>query len=174
MVAGQPDVRRGARGDDKPLARQIVEFFGLASFRHQYLYRDLEVGIGEVHHLAPLRGHRHVGEDEIHLVALQEGDAAGGLHRHELDLVLVPQQILGEAAAEIRVKAHVVALLVHIAEGGLVGEDADDELVAGLDLGKGSLFCLGGAAGEAQAYQCTEQNRSDNFHADSFRLMTVV
>ncbi len=151
MVAGQPDVGRGAGGHDQGLAGQIIELLGRAPFRHQHLYRHSQVRVGEIHHLAPLRGHRHIGEDQIHLVALQEGDAAGRLHRHELDLALVPQQILGEAAAEIGVKTDVVPLLVHVAKRRLVGEYADDELVPRLDLVEGTVRRMGSATGDTQS-----------------------
>ncbi len=90
------------------------------------------------------------------------------------NLVLVPQQILGETATQIRVKTDVVALLIHVAKRWLVGEDADDKFVAGLDLVEGTVRRMGNAAGKTQSQQSTKQNRGDFFHADSFRLMTFV
>lgn len=134
LVVGQPDIGGGAGGDDHRLVRQVVELLHAAVVAHQQLHGDTQVGIGEVHHLGAFRRDGHVGENQVDLVALQEGNPAGRLHCDELDIVLVAKQILCEASPQIGVEADVASAAIDIAERRFVGEHADDQLVAGLGL----------------------------------------
>ena len=93
--------------------------------------RHVHIGKGEVHFLRPLGGDGEVGENDIHLAGLQILNAVGGLGGDVVDLYA---QILPDAVGEVYVIALVLAVLVHIAEGALVGEHANVDGAAGLDL----------------------------------------
>lgn len=56
------------------------------------------------------------------------------VHGHELDLVLVAQQVLGKPAADIGIEADVASDFIDKAKQRLVGKHADNQLVASLDL----------------------------------------
>ena len=134
MILGQPDVCSRAGGDDGGAGRQVIEFFHRAALRYQCLHRDLEVRVGEFHRFLAFRGHGHVGEDQVDLVALQERNAARRFHGNELDLVFIAKQILGETPTDVGVETDVAPGLIDETEWRLVGEHADDQFVAGLDL----------------------------------------
>ena len=102
--------------------------------------RHIHVGKGKVNLLRPLGGDGEVGEDDVHLAGLQVLDAVGGLGGDVVDL---HAQILPDAVAEVNVIALIRAVLVHVAEGALVGEDADVDGAAGLDLVQGAEGALG-------------------------------
>ena len=93
--------------------------------------RHVHIRKGKVHFLRPLRGDGEVGEDDVHLAGLQILNAVGGLSGDVVDL---HAKIFADAVAEVHVIAPILAVLVHVAEGALVGEYADVDGAAGLDL----------------------------------------
>ena len=93
--------------------------------------RHVHIRKGKVHFLRPLRGDGEVGEDDVHLAGLQILNAVGGLGGDVVDL---HAKIFADAVAEVHVIALILAVLVHVAEGALVGEYADVDGAAGLDL----------------------------------------
>ena len=93
--------------------------------------RHVHIRKGEVHFLRPLGGDGEVGEDDVHLAGLQILNAVGGLSGDVVDL---HAQVFADAVAEVHVIALILAVLVHVAEGALVGEYADVDGAAGLDL----------------------------------------
>ena len=113
---------------------------------HRVLGRDnaqrhVHIRKGEVHFLCPLRGDGEVGEDNVHLAGLQILNAVGGLSGDVVDL---HAQVFADAVAEVHVIALILAVLVHVAEGALVGEHANVDGAAGFDLlqrTEGTLVC---------------------------------
>ena len=103
--------------------------------------RHVHIRKGKVHFLRPLRGDGEVGEDDVHLAGLQILNAVGSLSGDVVDL---HAKIFADAVAEVYVIALILAVLVHVAEGALVGEYADVDGAAGLNLlqrTEGTLVC---------------------------------
>ncbi|MNF95842.1 hypothetical protein D3C84_786110 [compost metagenome] len=133
VILGQPDIRRGAGGDDGGAGRQVIEVFHFAGLWHQCLYCDFQVWIGEVHRFLALRGHGHVGQDQVDLVTLQERNPARRFHRDEFDLVFIAEQILGKLPTDVSIEPNVTPRFIDETKRRLVGENADDQLVPRLD-----------------------------------------
>ena len=93
--------------------------------------RHVHIRKGKVHFLRPLRGDGEVGEDDVHLAGLQILNAVGGLSGDVVDLYA---QVFPDAVGEVYVIALVLAVLVHVAEGALVGEYANVDGAAEFDL----------------------------------------
>ena len=163
MVLGQPDIRRGAGGDDGRAGCQVIQAFDGAVIRHQSLHRDFQVGVGEVHRVLAFRRHGHVGENQVDLVALQEGNAAGRFHGDKFHLVFVAQQVLGELTADVGIEADITTRFVHKTEWRLVGKHADNQLVPRFDFvdvahSRGfyrlfGLFIAAGQQGDGKQWQ---------------------
>ena len=113
---------------------------------HRVLGRDnaqrhVHIRKGKVYFLRPLGGDGEVGEDDVYLAGLQILNAVGGLGGDVVDL---HAKIFADAVAEVHVIALILAVLVHVAEGALVGEYANVDGAAGFDLlqrAEGALAC---------------------------------
>ena len=99
-------------------------------------------------------------------------DPVGGLGGDVVDL---HAQILADPVAEVHVIALILAVLVHIAEGALVGEDADVDGAAGLDLVQGAeaaLVLSGGCGslglGTAAGKQGSGHGQAQEYGSDFF------
>ena len=92
--------------------------------------RHVHIRKGEVHFLRPLGGDSEVGKDNVHLAGLQILNAVGSLGGDVVDL---HAQVFADAVGEVHVIALILAVLVNVAEGALVGEYADVDGAAGLD-----------------------------------------
>ncbi len=135
----------GALGDDQRLALELAHVGDFGVLRGDHAERDLHVRLGEVDLLLALVGDGEVGQRDVHLVGREHIHTGGRIDGRVLDL---HAQILGETLGEDDVVAGVLAVLVDVAERGLVGEDGHFEHAGLLDLvqGAGGHLGRGGAA----------------------------
>ena len=131
----------GGAGDDDDLVigTDLIQRSDHRVFRGDNAQSHIHIRKGEVHFLSPLGGDGEVCQNDVHLTGLQILDPVGGLGGDVVDL---HAQILADPVAEVHVIALILAVLVHIAEGALVGEYADVDGAAGLDLVQGAEAAL--------------------------------
>ena len=92
---------------------------------------NVHVGQCKVHLLSALGRDGEVCQNDIDLAGLQVLNAVGGLCGNE---VCLHAQILGQAAGKVDIITLILAVLVHIADRVLVGENADVHGAVRLDL----------------------------------------
>ena len=100
--------------------------------------RHIHVGQCKINFFRSLGRHREVRKNDVDLPCLQIFDSAGRLSRY---IFKFHAQILRDPVAKIHVISLIFAVLIHIAEGALVGENADRDLSARLDLLQSSVSC---------------------------------
>ena len=112
----------GTLGNDEGLACQLIHGADHSAVRGNHTQRNLHVRKGEIYLLRSLRGHSEVGENDIHLAGSHILHAGSGIERGEL---YIHTEILTDSVGIVNVIALVLALVIHIAEGSLVGENTD-------------------------------------------------
>ena len=153
VVLLQLDVRRvllepgfggGALSDDQGLAVELADIGDLGALRGDHTKRHLHVRLGEVDFLLALIGDGEVSEHQIDLVGGEHVHTGSRVNRRVFRL---HTQILGQLFGEVDVIALVLAVLVHVAEWRLVGEDGNLDLAALLDLVEAAGLGVGAGAG---------------------------
>lgn len=116
---------------DQGLALELVNVGDFGVFRGNDAQRHLHVRLGEVDLLLALVGDGEVGQRDVDLVGGEHVDSGGGVNGGVFN---VYAKILAQALGEVDVVAGIVAVLVDVAERGLVGEHGNLELAGLLDL----------------------------------------
>ena len=106
--------------------------------------RHIHVRQREINFFRSLGRHCEVRQNDVDLSCLQIFDSAGSLGR---DIFKFHAQILRDPVAKIYIISLIFAVLIHIAEGALVGEHADRDLSTRLDLFQSSVTCISAVRG---------------------------
>ena len=148
IILGQVSLRRRSGNDDDLIVcshlREIRDHSVVVGDNAQ---RHIHVRQREINFFRSLRRHCEVRQNDIDLSCLQILNSAGRLGR---DIFKFHSQILRDPVAKIYIISLIFAVLIHIAEGALVGEHADRDLSACLDFLQSSVsrafifrgFCL--------------------------------
>ena len=112
------DAQLAAQYAYQRLALELAHVGDFGVLRGDHAERDLHVRLGEVDLLLALVGDGEVGQRDVHLVGREHIHTGGRIDGRVLDL---HAQILGETLGEDDVVAGVLAVLVDVAERGLVG-----------------------------------------------------
>ena len=132
IFLGQVGLGGGAGNDDHLIVGvPVVQTGDDIAVRRDDTQCNVHVGQCKVHLLSALGRDGEVCQNDIDLAGLQVLNAVGGLCGNEVSL---HTQILGQAAGEVDIIALILAVLVHIAERVLVGENADVHGAVRLDL----------------------------------------
>ena len=153
------------------LSVQLFRFGDQGAVRADDAQGDLHVGQGEIDLFGAFRGVGEVRQHQVHLEGLQVFNAVRGIQGHDVEL---HAQVGGQPAGQVDVISLVFAVLVHIAEGLLVGEEADGDLSALLDFIQGAEAFRGSSSSGQQQDQGQGQGKYfvQQFHIGlpSFRL----
>ena len=132
VLLGQVGLGSGAGNDDHLIVSvPVVQSGDHIAVRRNNAQCNVHVRQSEVHFLCALGGHGEVCQDHIHLAGLQILDTVGSLGRNKVDLYA---QILAQTAGKVDIIALILAVLIHVAERVLVGEDTDIDGAGLLDL----------------------------------------
>ncbi len=125
----------GSLGHDQGLALEFVHRTDHSAVRRNHAQGHLHVRKREVHLLCSLRGNRKVSQYDVHLAGCHILHAGSRIQRCEF---YVYAEILADSVGIVNIIALVLALVIHITEGSLVGEHTDLHGTGCLDLVKGA------------------------------------
>ena len=129
--------RRSGNNDHLVVRADLRKICDHVGIRRYHAKRDVHIGKREIHFFRTFRGYRKVCKNDIHLPGFQILHAVCSFCRYIIDL---NAEILSQTLCKINIVALISAVLIHVAEGVLVGEHPDVHCAGILDLIQSAIY----------------------------------